>query len=436
MPAAYRDIQNDAVTINELVFVKEPDSAVNLSHGTFGKIDLSRTNMKAVELLADGYAFAGTNDGQVVNGYVNTLSDVKVIKHDHDMTTGACPCGLSCTHPNGFTNGKCPDCGMVCAHTNLNEDYYCPVCQQQMVVKIENSGINSYGTDLSTSMNEAEDGTTVTLLKDTALSKNVYICGSEKTVTLNLNGHSVDGASRYIFNVGGTAAWDADKGGILAFVGKGDISANLIAWNSGTFDLSGWTGENLKYLAISEKASVIGVPNETYIGRIELISFTKDEITQIKLSGGSYGEIGWINFSSEAINLTLGKLLAPGYAFQMRENDTFVPLPYAKQIAPSASVSDVRVVKCTEHADADGDGKCDYCNGQLAASILDNVYTDLQEAFDALHQFGINDYLVLLKDADGSYKVNSRSANINLNGHSINGELHCFGQLRNKIHRR
>ncbi len=87
-------------------------------------------------------------------------------------------------------------------------------------------------------MNAAEDGAVFTLLDDTTLSNNVKICDNNKTVTLNLNGHSIEDGRA--FWVGGTAVWDAERTGKLIITGKGDIRPPLNIWRSGAIDLSGW----------------------------------------------------------------------------------------------------------------------------------------------------------------------------------------------------
>lgn len=115
------DIQHDALTVKELTFASAPTPTTNLSHGKFGKFDVSKTGKKAYEFLAEGYAFASTADGNVVNGYVDKLTDIKIVSHSHDMSTGACACGLSCSHPNEPVDDKCPDCGAHLAARVYNQ---------------------------------------------------------------------------------------------------------------------------------------------------------------------------------------------------------------------------------------------------------------------------------------------------------------------------
>ena len=347
---------------------------------------------------------------------------VTMCEHKGFDSDGKCLyCGTTCTHSNGFTDGKCNDCGEPCPHTNIDEAAAaCSTCGMKMIVKTDKTdGTISYGTDLATAVDTAENGETVTLLRDAELRNNAYVYGIGKKVTLNLNGHSVIGDRMVTLDVGGTEVENMNLGGTLAIVGEGDILKNLNVWDSGTLDLSGWTGEKLNYLSIYENTSVIGMPSEAYIGGLDLICFTKNEVTQIKRCGGSCGVISWINFGR--IKLSLGNLLAPGYAFQ-REDNTFVP--YADTLDDfTTSINNVKVVKCENHAVSNSDGKCDYCNTQLAASVekqggVKRFYTNLKDAVDALED-GVHT-ITLFDNASGSYTATKGSVDFMLNGKKVN----------------
>lgn len=400
------NVLSDDVIVSTLSVQQIPKPEMNLNKGTYWKIKLSdnlKDIMTASGLLAKGYAFVSNGSGNVVDGYVYRLDDVKIAGHTHDTTTGKCVCGYTCDHSSGYVDGKCTNCGAECPHTNINETtYICNTCNMQIVVKTETkSGAVKYGTDLTAAINEAEDGTTVTILRETSLSKNAYVSGRKKTVTLNLNGYSVTG--NYTLNAG---ILDSEEGGTLAIVGQGDIQTSLIVVKNSTLDLSGWTGENLNNLYIYEQSSVIDIPSGAHIREMWLSSFAGSSISEVALKGGSYGEISWLNFQS--LDLSLGNLLAPGYAFR-RENGDLVP--YSEKLSydsPDNLIKNVTVVKCTDHADSDGDGRCDYCNGKLVVSIAKNngesrAYTNLQDALDTID----NDFykVTLLDDVSGSYTL-------------------------------
>lgn len=422
------NVLSDDVIVSTLSVQQIPKPEMNLNKGTYWKIKLSdnlKDIMTASGLLAKGYAFVSNGSGNVVDGYVYRLDNVKIAGHTHDTTTGKCVCGYTCDHSSGYVDGKCTNCGAECPHININETtYICNTCNMQIVVKTETkSGAVKYGTDLTAAINEAEDGTTVTILRETSLSKNAYVSGRKKTVTLNLNGYSVTG--NYTLNAG---ILDSEEGGTLAIVGKGDIQTSLIVVKNSTLDLSGWTGENLNYLSVYEQSSVIGIPSGAYINKMCLTSFTGSNVSEVALKGGSYGEIWWNNFKGTDLNL--GSLLAPGYAFQSDSGD-FVS--YSEKLAPVKSIYNVKVVKCTDHADSDGDGSCDYCNGKFVVSIAKNggesrIYTNLQDALDTID----NDFykVTLLDDVSGSYTLAiGKSVTFIMNSKTI-GELVVSGNVR------
>ena len=430
------NVLSDDVIVSTLSVQQIPKPEMNLNKGTYWRIELSdnlKDIMTASGLLAKGYAFVSNGSENVVDGYVYRLDNVKIAGHTHVTTTGKCVCGYTCDHSSGYVDGKCTNCGAECPHININDTtYICNTCNMQMVVKTETkSGAIKYGADLTAAMNAAEDGTTVTLLKEASLSSNMYIIGVGKKVTLNLNGHSVDRSNRYVLGIGGTGVSEMEKGGTLAIAGAGNFLSNIIVLTSGALDLSGWRGKDFHYLSVYENSSVTGIPSEAYIGTMCLPSFKKSEINEIVLSGGSYGEISWQNFNN--IDLSLGNLLASGYAFR-RENGDLVP--YSEKLSydsPDNLIKNVTVVKCTDHADSDGDGRCDYCNGKLVVSIAKNggesrVYTNLQDALDTI---GDDLYTVtLLDDASGSYTLaNGRSVRFIMNSKTV-GELVISGGVR------
>lgn len=430
------NVLSDDVIVSTLSVQQIPKPEMNLNKGTYWKIKLSdnlKDIMTASGLLAKGYAFVSNGSGNVVDGYVYRLDDVKIAGHTHDTTTGKCVCGYTCDHSSGYENGKCTNCGAECPHTNINETtYICNTCNMQIVVKTETkSGAVKYGTDLTAAINEAEDGTTVTILRETSLSSNMYIIGVGKKVTLNLNGHSVDRSNRYVLGIGGTGVSEMEKGGTLAIAGAGNFLSNIIVLTSGALDLSGWTGENLNNLYIYEQSSVIDIPSGAHIREMWLSSFTGSSISEVALKGGSYGYIYWQNFNN--IDLSLGNLLAPGYAFR-RENGDLVP--YSEKLSydsPDNLIKNVTVVKCTDHADSDGDGRCDYCNGKLVVSIAKNngesrAYTNLQDAFDTI---GDDLYTAtLLDDASGSYTLaKGKSVRFIMNSKTVD-ELVVSGNVR------
>lgn len=425
------DILSDGVIVSTLVVQQSPKPEMNLSKGTFYDITLSKNlegSMTVNQLLADGYAFAYPDETVAKGNVIRLIGTVKVVEHKHKISSdGTCDCGFTCDHSNGFTeDGKCKDCGLQCPHTNVDTTtYICGTCNMQMVVRTEKEGAISYNADLADAMNNAEDGATVTLLMDTAPDEAVHIIDN-KTVTLDLNGHSVN--YNDTFGIGGTSLVDSNRKGKLIIKGKGDIKTGVTIWSSGVLDLSGWTGTEMYYLGVYGGSTVTGIPDNAHIELMSLSAWQSSDRCVV-LNGGSFDSICWSNGSGEP-EIMLGYLLEDGYAFQQTDGQL---VSYTKTLNSSDDrISNVKVVKCTEHADSDSDGKCDYCNGQLAARVdVRNggsyFYTDFQDAVDSIAASGVHT-VTLLADATGSYTVTKGSGTtFKLNGKTVN-EITCSGE--------
>lgn len=379
------------------------------------------------ELLGEGLVFReydGTNWGNIfLNSDSSTTSlSGTVAKCPHEMQNNTCKyCGFVCSHSKGYTDGKCNSCGTPCLHENVDETTYkCNTCSLQMAVKTEKrSGAIAYSTSLSGAMNAAEDGETFTLLETASLEK-CDIIVSDKTVTLNLNGHSITKQTIMDNFVIGIDSEETVRRGKMIVKGEGNIQPGFLVYNTGELDLSGWTGTEIGRFSIRENSLITGMPAAAHIGSLWLNGWNTDSVQNLALSGGSYGQIIWNNFKS--IALPLGNLLAPGYAFQSETDNTL--LSYTDTLNPDVpggmTLSDVKVVKCENHADSNGNGKCDYCNSKLAARVNATVYTDLQNAID---ESSLSDTIYLLDDVTGSYTINSDRINLNLNGHTLQSLL-------------
>ena len=336
-------------------------------------------------------------------------------------------------------NGKCTLCDYQCPHKNATRDeqgvWTCDVCKTQMIASVTKDGATTYGTDLATALNEAADGTTVSLLTDTSLSQTVFICGaddnSNKTVTLDLSGHEF--TSSYIFKIGTTppyGPYGADFDyypGTLKIIGKGNVFASLTVASKGALDLSGWEGDTIQRVSLSQK--VVGGIIQTQpklivgekAGRIEELGFgnwQSSETKNIKLSGGSYGEI-LLNVFDYNLCLQLHDALADGYAFQ-NSDGTYVSC--TETLAYQGIIHDLSVVKCP-HRGTSGvseDGKCACGKVQFVAQITSAAgstvyYATLTDAAKALAD---GDTLKLLVDAD-SVTID-KAVIVDLNGHKLN----------------
>ena len=359
-------------------------------------------------LLGEGLAFAKydtnkeNNAGALVNGNVKKMTeDVVVVAHTtHDMTDGACACGYTCSHKNAdgnsaFENGVCTICKSTCAHTDVGDDGVCKICKAQMLVKIENGGKITYGTDFKSAMNAAENGTTVTLLADIAWGvtpqSRAAITGDGKIVTLNLNRHTITGGW---LDIGSN---DNPTSCTLKIIGEGShVSLDGSGGYSGVFpkatlDLSEWEGgtinainisDNSNYEAASREAAVIVGPKAGTIGKLSFGNNQLDKLKKTKLSGGSFNEI----WAAAHQPVKLGDLLVSGYALQYKDGS----YEQHTKTLQDESIYNVKVVKCLHpnmKPGKDGVATCEYCgkSGKFVASVDGNLYTADQwkDAFEA-----------------------------------------------------
>ena len=384
------------------------------------------------ELLKDGCGFRvylGESQQFVGGGDdVKTLTqDVEIGWHTHSYAEvegkeyRECACGKTCSHEDGYHNdGTCAVCGKPCPHTDVDKsDYTCKGCGGQMYVKIQKQdGSLEYSTDFRAAMGNAEDGTTITLLADIIMegwNKRAELSGDGKTVTLDLNGHKTSGV---FIDVG-----DGDNyiSCTLKIIGDGNIEDRHVTVSvKATLDLSGWTGGTISAISISDNSAydakdkpglIIG-QNEGTIQKLQFGNNQLTEITNIKLSGGSYNEIWVANFEP----LQLGKLLAPGYAFQYADG-TYEK--YARTLK-NESIYNLTVVKCPH--DQVVDGTCAYCNTTGIAATLDGVvYDDIDKAVEAwLSNGGVLKLYKAYNAAINFSTAANKNLTIDLNGYDFN----------------
>ncbi len=438
------NVLSDDVIVSTLSVNQIPNPEMNLSKGTFWKIELSDNlegSMTVNQLLKNGYAFAYSNNEAVANGNVRRLDDVKVVAHVHDTSSGPCVCGYTCDHSNGFTDeGKCKDCGYVCPHTNVGDDGKCTVCGTAMVAKVEVGETITYASDLAYALNNAADGTTITLLADVNNSKK-YACltGDNKTVTLNLNGKTI--SEGWIF-VGIDRDRNNYTSSTLKITGSGSFttSGNLSIGYHATLDLSDWTGENstITGVEVSNDGNA-GVDGKLIVGEeagtIGELGFYNRRTANIssELRGGTYGQITITISDSLISSIPYSDALAEGYALQYTDSGEYVGYTTAANYTGINTIEKVRVIKC-DHNGANGfdyeTNACPYCGAPAVAyTALKNVegnpwrnFADLQTAIDA--DRGGGSVLRLLADVTGDYTIDSNvHTGLDLNGHSINGTV-------------
>ena len=356
---------------------------IAISGGTFSTIRNTgvSSNIPPMSLLAPGYAFY--KDNAVQDGSkIDSLQDVTVKEHTHTMVNNKCACGFSCTHTN--TKGV----------STIGEDGKCTVCGTQLAAGIG----ETYYTDVKSALDAAADGQTVRLLANGMLPSGIY---ASKTLTLDLNGHSLSG---YSLNVGGLTATSQIRTGNLTVIdssgGNGAVGVTVRDGGTLVFD--------------PENDSTTLLQLEVWGGTVEL-----------------YG--GRILRKGLQLNnsIVLGDLLPrkAGLAYYREGSDTQLTLKEA------ASRTCDLVVKSCAHGGKNGFDEnataCPYCNAPAVAEAalndgeggrLRRRFTNLQTAIDADRDGGAT--LQLLADVTGDYTIDgTQDTGLNLNGHCIKGTV-------------
>jgi hypothetical protein len=363
------------------------------SNGTYS-VSVERsidTYGNVLGLLGDGLAFAKYDEnaenkaGALVDGSVKQLTeDVIVVAHTtHTMgKDNKCACGFSCTHTN--TKGV----------STIGKDGKCTVCGTQVAAGIG----ETYYTDVKSALDAAADGQTVRLLANGMLPRDIY---ASKTLTLDLNGHSLSG---YSLNVGGLTATSQIRTGNLTVIdssgGNGAVGVTVRDGGTLVFD--------------PENDSTTLLQLEVWGGTVEL-----------------YG--GRILRKGLQLNnsIVLGDLLPrkAGLAYYREGSDTQLTLKEA------ASRTCDLVVKSCAHGGKNGFDEnataCPYCNAPAVAEAalndgeggrLRRRFTNLQTAIDADRDGGAT--LQLLADVTGDYTIDgTQDTGLNLNGHCIKGTV-------------
>ena len=351
---------------------------IAISGGTFstiGNTDASST-IAPMSLLAPGYAFYKDNAVQDGSRH-DFLQDVTVKEHTHTMVNSKCACGFSCTHTN------------PAGASTINKDGKCTVCGTQFAAAIG----ETYYTDAPSALNAAADGQTVKLLANGMLPDGIYV---SKTLTLDLDGHSLSG---YSLNVGGLTATSQVRTGNLTVI---DSSGG-----NGAVGVTVRDGGTLVFNPENDNTTLLQL--EVWGGTVELY-------------GGKISRSG-LRLNN---NITLGNLLPGQAGLAYYRGNTQLTLEEA------ASQTCDLVVKLCSHGGKNGfDGtNCPYCNAPaVAQTALRNVegdpwrnFADLQTALDADRDGGST--LSLLTDVTGDYTINgTRDTGIDLNGHSIHGTV-------------
>ena len=292
------------------------------------------------------------------------------------MVNNKCACGLSCTHTN--TEGA----------STIGKDGKCTVCGTQFA-----AGIGEiYYTDVPSALNAAADDQTVKLLANEMLPDGIYV---SKTLTLDLDGHSLDG---YSLNVGGLTPTSQVRTGNLTVI-----------------DSSG--GNGAVGVTVRDGGTLVFDPENDHTTLLQLEVWGGT----VKLYGGKISRSG-LRLNN---NITLGDLLPGNAGLAYYRGDTQLTLEEA------ASKTCDLVVKLCSHGGKNGFDKnaatCPNCNAPaVAETALNNGpwrrFADLQTALDADRDGGAE--LTLLADVTGDYTIDgTQDTGIDLNGYSIHGTV-------------
>lgn len=375
-------------------------AALNITDGTFGEVQFTRNGTIAISggtfqsiksyiaeelqplmsLLDTQKVHAFYKGDDVQDGNATELADVTVREHTHTMVDNKCARGFSCTHKG--TDGT----------SAIDKDGKCAVCGTQFAAGIG----ETYYTDVPSALDAAADGQTITLLANGTLPYGIY---ASKTLTLDLNGHSLSGHS---LNVGGSTATGQALTGNLTVIdssgGNGAVGVTVRDGGTLVFD--------------PENDSTTLLQLEVWGGKVEL---HRGKILRKDLR---------LNNS-----ITLGDLLPRNAGLAYYRGDTQLTLEEA------ASQTCDLVIKPCGHGGRNGFDEnataCPYCNAPaVAETALNNGegsrllrrFANLQTAIDADRDGGAT--LQLLADVTGDYTIDgTQDTGLDLNGHSIKGTV-------------
>ena len=381
-------------------WVVASSATLNITDGTFGDVQFTHNGTIAISggtfksiksyiaeelqplmsLLDTQKVHAFYKGDDVQDGNATELADVTVKEHTHAMVNNKCACGLSCTHTN--TEGA----------STIGKDGKCTVCGTQFA-----AGIGEiYYTDVPSALNAAADGQTVKLLANEMLPDGIY---ASKTLTLDLDGHSLSG---YSLNVGGLTAMSQVRTGKLTVI-----------------DSSG--GNGAVGVTVRDGGTLVFDPKNDHTTLLQLEVWGGT----VELYGGKILRSG-LRLNN---NITLGNLLPQKAGLAYYRGDTQLTLEEA-----AAQTCDL-VVKLCSHGGKNGFDKnaatCPNCNAPAVAetalshgegSRQQRRFADLQTALDADRDGGST--LTLLADVTGDYTIDgTKNTKLDLNGHSIKGTV-------------
>ena len=390
------------------------------------------------EYVTEAYTDSATTESMAV------VAHTHVIQYNSENGTYQCACGFTCTH-GAFADGRCTTCGYACPHeaskvSENNGSYTCTVCDMQMVVKVTKDGGTTYSTDFAAVMNAAEDGTTITLLKDVD-NYNQYACitGDGKTVTLALAGHTINGG---LIKAGNNRDNNEITSVTLKITGSGSVitAGELGVGAKATLDLSEWgskESDRIKAVSVYKNKDNVNeegilIVGEDMQGTIESLGFYSRSSPGIKtkLKGGRYGSITLTMTYRDGEPYS--SMLEKGYAFQYIGTEKFVEYTKRSNYSGINTIENVKVVKCPHGGDAtetEGSYKCAYCDTAVTAKVsrggTDAYYATLADALNNAKDKDTVTLMAAATDAE-SYTI-THAITLDLNGFNI-GTVTCSAE--------
>ena len=267
----------------------------------------------------------------------------------------------------------------------------------------------NYYTTIKDAIEKALDGSTITVIaarSQITLPDSIYV-ENQAGITLDLNGHSLDGCS---LNVGGLTATSQVRTGKLTVV-----------------DSSGGNG-------------AVGVTVRDG-GKVEFRGSIATSCLRLQVYGGDVKFYGGNIRSFDLYNsVTYADFLPEGYCYYnySGSGSDLGSIVTAADVANAVNVGRYLAVAPCSHGGANGFGinalTCPYCGAPaVAQTALTGVsgnpwrnFADLQTAIDADRDGG--SAFRLLADVTGNYTIGgTRITEIDLNGHSIHGTVTVTG---------
>ena len=337
---------------------------------------------RALELLADGYAFR--NDQGIVDASnpENLKGEIQVVAHTCNYVSGKCECGRSCDHSTvSDETGRCQECGSQVYEAN---------------VTTADGSVTGYRT-LEEALRNGADAT-VKLLAD-------CVEGTEEAfyvtvpLTLDLNGKRMEGPSGLVVQKGPTTILDSSPAQTGTIAGTRDSEFSGVGL---------WVFKDANVTL-----TILGGHFEGKTDGLQLVGQNN-----LILKGGSFSSINFI----EGATATLWDALAPGYAYYDADNTLYDPGDGQKVTVG------LHVGAHPEHT-PDSSGHCP-C-GYTAAAMLETeagkqYFADFGDALEAA-KAATGSTLTLLRDVthsgDSGIYIEGGTFTIDWNGHTLTGSF-------------